>query len=261
MPDLVGPQKRTDPSAGGAAAGGALTTAAGGVRESLKGLPFEQQVQALKPPPDATGKPAPSGAPPVAGTPVVDIKALAESLVDAKGSAGAADKAAVVAEVVKVPRAGLEALVAKKTRITVCCGSVTEVLTHLKGVAPRGWPPGMTWDVVPGLFDPATNQVIVATKGGKVPATGDGHGSANLVIHEVGHAIDGATNGSDGAEFVAAYEKDKANLPAYEQQAGSAGREEAYAESMARYHGGNTDPTGPNLAAFWKTDPLGKAKP
>jgi hypothetical protein len=258
MPDLVGPQKKTDASAAGPVAAGTTPAAAGGIRESLKGLPYQQQVEALKPPPDATGKPTPSGTPTTAAPPEVTLQALAESLVDAKGSAGAADKAAVVAEVVKIPRPGLEALVAKKTRITVCRGSVTEVLTNLKGVAPRGWPPGMTWDIVPGLFDSATNQVIIATKGGKVPATGDGHGSANLVIHEVGHAIDGATGGSNAPEFVAAYNQDKSALPAYEQQDGAAGREEAYAESMARYHGGGNDKTGPNLSAYWKSDPLKK---
>jgi len=258
MPDLVGPQKKTDPSAASAPVAGAAPAGAG-VRESLKGLPYEQQVEALKPPPEATGKPATTGTTPAATpAPEVDIKALAESLVDAKGSAGAADKAVVVAEVVKIPRGGLEKLVAKKTRITVCRDSVTEVLTHLKGVQPRGWPPGMTWDSVPGLYDPGTNQVIVATRGGKVPPTGDGHGSANLVIHEVGHAIDEAGGGSDAPEFVAAYDKDKNALPAYEQQAGKPGREEAYAESMARYYGGNTDKTGPNLVKYWQTDPLGK---
>lgn len=259
MPELVGPQKKMEPSAGGAAGGGAAPGAAAGLRGSLKGLPYQQQVEALKPPPDATGKPAPT-ATPAAETPApeIDIKALAESLVDVKGTAGAADKAVVVAELVKIPRAGLEKLVAKKTRVAVCRDSVTEVLTHLKGVAPRGWPPGMTWDSVPGLYDPTTNQVIIATRGGKVPPTGDGHGSANLVIHETGHAIDEAGGGSDAPEFVAAYDKDKAALPAYEQQAGKAGREEAYAESMARYYGGSSDRTGPSLAAYWATDPLSK---
>lgn len=258
MPELVGPQKKTDASAGGAAGGGAAAGVGGGVRESLKGLPYQQQVEALKPPPDATGKPATTTPTAATTPPEVDIKALAESLVDAKGSAGASDKAVVVTELVKIPRGGLEKLVAKKTRVTVCRDSVTEVLTSLKGVQPRGWPPGMTWDSVPGLYDPATNQVIIATRGGQVPPTGDGHGSANLVIHEVGHAIDAAGGGSSSPEFVAAYDKDKASLPAYEQQAGAAGREEAYAESMARHHGGSSDTTGPNLAAYWQTDPLGK---
>lgn len=262
MGDIQAPDKTAQSAGSGAAAPVAAPAKGDGIRQQLRGMPYQQQVEALKPPPDATQKPATQTPAPEKkeAAAAVDLKTLAESLVDAKGTAGAGDKAAVVKEVMKIPRGGLEKLVAKKTRITVCKNSVTEILTSLKGVQPRGWPPGMTWDSVPGLYDPATNQVIVATRKGVVPPTGDGHGSANLVIHEVGHAIDAAGGGSDAPEFVAAYNKDKATLPAYEQQAGKAGREEAYAESMARNYGGDTSGTGANLAKYWKTDPLGAKK-
>jgi hypothetical protein len=199
--------------------------------------------------------------PPVPAAAVPTLRELAESITVTGGHGGAGDKAKVVDEVVKIPRGGLEALKKKGTKIVVCHDSVTDVMTELKGVKPRGWPPGMTWDSVPGLYDPAGNRVIVATRGGKVPPTGDGHGSANLVIHEVGHAIDAAGGGmSNNADFLQARAKDVAKLPAYETQAGTAGQEETFAEDMARFYSGEADHAKnyAGLDAYWKGNPLDK---
>jgi hypothetical protein len=56
---------------------------------------------------------------------------------------------------------------------------------------------------------------------------------------------------------VAARTADLATLSAYELQAGSAGREETYAESASRYYGGDaTDAANhPNLHDYWATHP------
>jgi hypothetical protein len=179
---------------------------------------------------------------------------VAAALCVAKGSADAKDKKAVAKELMKFPKDALLILQKKKTKIAVCRNSVTEVATHLKGVRPRGWPAGMTWDKVPGLYDGTKNQVIIATKGGKVPAKGDGHGAANLVVHEVGHALDAAIGGSDTQAFKNARAADLVGLTAYEKQAGKAGREETFAESMARYYGKarGARKAHPKLHAFWK---------
>jgi hypothetical protein len=229
-------------------AGAATSSASGGVAGALRGTAgLAAQRAVVRPAAAAPAQPT--------------LREVAESITVTGGHGGASDKKVVVDEVVKIPRGGLEALKKKGTRIVVCHDSVTDVMTELKGVAPRGWPPGMTWDSVPGLFDSGGNRVIVATRGGKVPPTGDGHGSANLVIHEVGHAIDAAGGGmSNSADFLQARAKDVAKLSAYETQAGTAGQEETFAEDMARFYGGEADHAKnyAGLDAYWKGNPLDK---
>jgi len=192
---------------------------------------------------------------------VPTLRELAESITETGGHGGAGDKKVVVDELVKIPRGGLEALKKAGIKVVVCHDSVTDVMTELAGVAPRGWPPGMTWDTVPGLYDPTGKRVIIATRGGKVPPTGDGHGSANLVIHETGHAIDAAGGTMSSSEdFLQARAKDVGKLSAYETQAGTAGQEETFAEDMARYYSGEADHAKnyAGLDAYWKGNPLDK---
>lgn len=54
---------------------------------------------------------------------------------------------------------------------------------RLKGVRPRGWPEGKTWDVVPGAFDRSHGQILLG--GGD----GNGHGCSSLANHEFAHAF------------------------------------------------------------------------
>jgi hypothetical protein len=187
-----------------------------------------------------------------------DLKALADSLIVVAGTASASDQAVVVAELLKMPQAALEVLRDEGAKVWVCQNSVTQVRTDLAGVRPRGWPPGSTWDTVPGLFDGGNNRVIIATRAGRVPPQGDGHGSHNLVIHEVGHAVDHNSAASESPAFVASRKADEKTLGGYESQAGAAGREETYAESMGRYHGGDAGDAAahPNLHRYWEGDPV-----
>lgn len=166
----------------------------------------------------------------------------------------------MVAELIKLPLAGLRALAHK--RVVVCRNSVTEIRTDLRGVRPRGWPEGRTWDNVPGLNDPSGNRVIIATRNGRIPPPGDGHAASNLVLHEVGHGIDDAVGGgSNTEEFQTARTADQAHLSSYFLQAGAPGLRETYAESLARFY--NNDPTDaatyPHLHAYWASDPLTRA--
>lgn len=64
-------------------------------------------------------------------------------------------------------------------------GSVTSVPTHYKyrGITPRGWPPGMTWDDVAGVFDTTRMEVIA----GNPQLSGRSLGS--VLAHETGHAL------------------------------------------------------------------------
>jgi hypothetical protein len=191
----------------------------------------------------------------------------ASSITKAGGKGTASDVKLVIPQLEKWPAATLLTLKQQGTKVVVCRGSVTDYLTDLKGVRPRGWPPGSTWDSVPGLCDSPKNEVVIAIIGhasGKphVPRKGEGHGSYNLVVHESAHAVDKCTGGkthrSTGAAFTAARKKDLATLDAYESQPAPAGPEETWAESAARYYGGDKSDakTHPNLHKFWATHPV-----
>jgi hypothetical protein len=187
--------------------------------------------------------------------------AAARALIDKVGTADDNDLDLVANELDKFPPEILQRLQAQGTRIKVCRGSVTEYRTDLRGVQPRGWPPGSTWDTVPGVG--GTNEVTVATIGHPgnphVPVTGEGHGEYNLVLHEVGHGIDlGGGNLSTGAAFNTARTADAATLNSYESQAGVAGQQETYATSIAGYYGGdpNFAANHPNLNRYWASNPL-----
>jgi hypothetical protein len=186
------------------------------------------------------------------------------------GSGTAADVDLVVEQLAKMPKALLDALKANGTKVKVCRGSVTDYLTELRGVTPRGWPAGSTWDSVPGLQQPANKEVVISTIGhdahnAHVPVTGEGHGSVNLVIHETAHGVDYAQTPhvSTGAPFTTARTPDVAALPAYETQAGNAGQEESFAESCARFY--SNDPfsaeSTPHLHKYWRDNPLGPPDP
>ncbi|MCD9032768.1 hypothetical protein LDO32_13635 [Luteimonas sp. Y-2-2-4F] len=173
------------------------------------------------------------------------------------GTADPTDVALVVAELAKMPEAHRQQLADNGVTVVVCRNSVTEHLTELQGVQPRGWPPGSTWDDVPGLYAPDTQSVVIATRGhdtpegARVPETGNGHGSTNLVLHETAHALHAIVG--DPQAFLDARQADLAALSDYETQPGEAGIQETFAESYANVFGGNPDyaTTHPNLYRYW----------
>jgi hypothetical protein len=190
--------------------------------------------------------------------------ALARELTEKGGSGDDADKELVAQELAKLPKSALEQMKANGTKVVACRGSVTDYDSSLSGVQPRGWDPGDTWDTVPGMYDKTNNKVVIATRGhgtpggARVPVTGDGHGCANLTIHESMHALDSGGSGaarSAGTDFNTARTADLPNLGTYETQAGSAGQEETWAESGARYYGGGGGTT--NLDNYWRNNPPG----
>lgn len=187
---------------------------------------------------------------------------LALQLVKPGGSGDVNDAFLVAQELAKLPMRVLQLLKAQGTKIVACRGSVTDHWTHLKGVQPRGWPPGSSWDTVPGAQ--SNNEVVVAVRGHgtpagpHVPATGEGHGSQNVVIHETFHAVDlgaGGQRSASDAAFTTARNGDMGALSAYEKQAGAAGQQETYAESAAHVFGGdpNYQATHPNLYNYWNS--------
>jgi uncharacterized Zn-binding protein involved in type VI secretion len=206
------------------------------------------------------------GAPGAGATAPFESAELAASLIDVGGSADGADAALVVQELMKFPPGILKTMKKNGTRVVACRNSITDYRTDLKGVHPRGWPPGATWDSVPGVYLPDHNQVVIAVvghgtaAGAHVPKTGEGHGSRNVVLHESAHSIDRNSNPQRSAspEYNRAMTADAATLSPYESQPGVAGQEESYAESAARYYDGDaTDATKhPNLNNYWKGDPV-----
>lgn len=192
----------------------------------------------------------------------------ARDLCFAEGSAGESDRIVVALELARMSGEALDQLRRSGTRVVVCRGGVTEYRKDLCGTRPRGWPPDSDWSGVPGFFDGTRNEVVLATgghgprQGGRVPKTGDGHGSANLAIHVAHHGIDEKTGNPAGApSFKVARTADLDGLPGFCRQPGAAGLDESWAESAARFFG---DPEKmeadlPNLHRYWCEGPLGKA--
>ncbi|HEY3446779.1 MAG TPA: hypothetical protein VGK67_10470 [Myxococcales bacterium] len=194
-------------------------------------------------------------------------QSLAAKLTVAGGSADQTDVELVAAQLATLPAGALKKMQAAHLKVIAARGSVTDVCTELKGVQPRGWPPGATWDQVPGLYDPSRKAVIIATVetegGGRaVPPKGQLHGAYSLVLHETGHGLDFRKaldkKGSNNSPFQTAYQADRASLESngetYLLQPGAAGQEEAYAESFARYFAGDPQlaKVMPNLQGYWQ---------
>jgi hypothetical protein len=184
----------------------------------------------------------------------------AKKLVSVGGTATRADADAVATKLAILPTAALRAIDKARfpngapIKIIATKGSITDYVPELRGVRPRGWPPGTSWDSVPGISLGST--VVIATRDGRVPEIGNGHGSYDLVVHETFHSVDSAGGPlSQSADFLAAYNADKEALGSYYRQEEDAGRAEAFAETAARYFG--HDPTlekeNPNLYRYFDT--------
>ena len=212
------------------------------------------------------------------GTPEAVAQEIGKNL-RAGGTSTADDAKAVADGMKKFPKKVLEDLNKAGIQTECCRGPVTESIPELKGVQPRGWPSGSTWDSVPGVYSGSVKKVVVGTmeKDGKrhVPAKGEGpipHGTPNLIGHEGGHAFDAADGPlkSKDAAFLKARDEDIATgnphgmwghrddyfLTTAEGGTNDAGAtSETFAESFAMHLG--TSPKWPKLEAFWVANPWG----
>lgn len=190
----------------------------------------------------------------------------ADALVVAGGSATAEDVAVVATGARNLPSYIVTRFLEKKIRILACRENVTDFERDLDGVIPRGWErTGRTWNTVPGAYFPGRKRVVVSTiagpDGGRViPGKQTRlHGSDDLLLHEAMHGYDFACDHlsrNDGA-YAAARDADLAGLSHYEQQAGTAGLEETFAETGAQHclAPGTLASRAPRLAAFWQAMP------
>lgn len=198
----------------------------------------------------------------VSGQPVPEsARAVAESMTQVAGSADDEDKKLVVAELAKVPLELLQKAKALGVRVNVVRNNVTESLPHLKGVQVPGWPKGLTWDRCPG--NGGFPDCVVAVRGHNSPegrylpsvfsGKNPGTNSINVTMHEFLHSVDlgdgNKRNGSGSAAFRKAFEADRKQLRAYEQDP-----VEAYAESGTRFFAGDPESARktPQLHAYWK---------
>jgi len=125
---------------------------------------------------------------------------------------------------------------------------LTELKPSLKGVHPRGWPAGMTWDTAEGCYDRGAKEVLVTElyrpvgKKEFVPTTR----ARGVALHESGHAYDQALGSpsATSAAFASAYNDDKKYMLKeakrglkYFLQTGKAGRSETFAETFAQNAG------------------------
>ena len=181
----------------------------------------------------------------------------------AGGSGTADDVALVAAQLAQLPAAIGDALAAHKIKVVACRVSVTDFAKRLKGVHPRNWPEGATWDTVPGAYLPTEQAVAIATiqpadgSPRRVPRDGEGHGSRSLAVHETMHGYDYAFNRDrSGASAFRKVWTDECHAhvitDAYFTDA-NAGPEETYAESAAMHFG--LDPADrskwPLFVPFW----------
>ena len=120
---------------------------------------------------------------------------------------------------------------------------VTDIWPKLKGVKPRGWPEGMTWDNADGMFSRGNKVIGVSEKRNDylgLPVKSNR--TSGVLNHEFGHAFDDAFSPpiSESAEFQQAYEADVKSISERDQkllsyflQSGDAGKSEAVAEGFA----------------------------
>jgi len=124
----------------------------------------------------------------------------------------------------------------------------------LRGIQPRGWPDGTTWEHTDAVHIPAKRLLVFAEKRrnreGAIVASSR---VENVLRHEVGHAFDRALGkkndyySSDSA-FISSYFRDLSRMNTndrqelhYYLQRGPAGRQEAFAEAFAIHLGGGSD--------------------
>lgn len=140
---------------------------------------------------------------------------------------------------------------------------VTQIRPELKGVHPRGWPSGSTWDSADGAA--FTRDIVVAETYRPIGVRGFATSQrvAGVLAHETGHVFDRAMRlASRSPEFAKAYTADAKPLRAsikagesgarrfaYYLQRGEAGPSEAFAEIFAQVVGGGTGSMGSDLIA------------
>lgn len=135
---------------------------------------------------------------------------------------------------------------------------LTQIRPDLKGLTPRGYPQGSTWDMSEGLHDRGKVYLpeFKRFEGGSQPRTTriEMERVSQVLHHEIGHAIDFHQSFSQSAVFVNTFEREKAALLAdrpsvnkldalsYFLTPSIGGRKEAFAELFSALYNPNPSP-------------------
>jgi hypothetical protein len=132
---------------------------------------------------------------------------------------------------------------------------LTQIRPDLKGLTPRGYPQGSTWDMSEGLHDRGAVYLPEYKRygGGSVERI-EMCRVSQVLHHEVGHAIDYHEKFSQSVAFVTSFEREKSSLLAerpsmdnvdslaYFLTPSVGGRKEAFAELFSAIHNPNPSP-------------------
>ena len=140
----------------------------------------------------------------------------------------------IIQTINQLPPSLLAKLVENDVNMKLFNGELTQnaSVAHLKGIQPRGYEEGATWDKVPGMG--GTHTVFV-----KIGASdkGNGHSSVNLELHELAHSIDHIVYGDlyNKPKFLHIWKQEVSilfpNLPYFTNYS-----EEYFAEAFAMYY-------------------------
>jgi hypothetical protein len=137
-----------------------------------------------------------------------------------------------IRQLANVPAPILKAYAEAGGKIRIGLGGFPDIdsMQAFKGVMPRGWPQGSSWDQVNGGFNPQSKTAMIGV-GNKKSA---GSGSVATILHELGHGVDSVKIGAPhttNPEYLKIHDRYKPFVDAYEQHP-----EEFFAESFARMH-------------------------
>lgn len=125
----------------------------------------------------------------------------------------------------------------------------TPVAARLRGVRPRGWPEGSSWDQVPGAYL-GHERTVIAGNG-----EGHGHGSTSAAGHEFGHGIDDSLTKDERerAEDISNRLHDATYMKPYLSKAGNptGWQSEVFAESVAAVTVATGNPGNPLSAVMY----------
>lgn len=114
-------------------------------------------------------------------------KILDQIIILPKGEFKEEEAAAIISRIDQLPFSLLKKIKDQGIVVKLFTGKLTDNPTarHLKGVTPRGYNSGKTWDDVPGIGGSKTVLVKIGSS-----ESGMGHSSVNLELHELGHSVD-----------------------------------------------------------------------
>lgn len=138
------------------------------------------------------------------------------------------------------PMWGIGVLAKNQVKVYTVNKSVVEAFPWLAGHRQPNYPIGVTWDSVAGVYLEDLNAAAVSLTVGS--------GSYNTKDHEVGHAIDSHMRLSESVKFRDAWAADYSKLGSDYFGYQGAGYRETFAESFARYFGGDA-----SMRSEWPT--------